>query len=668
MEEEDDIMVQRSNLFANVENVFEFAEKDIIEKIAITALKELAEALDPAGAEVQFAYTILGAKLGVAGDGVLNAQEKALIDKVFGIIWKKPIEEIYEMVEGPINESDYDAVKLLAGFGNHVAKPFLYYTLSFAYIDGKIEDDVASRLDEIYGLNLLADFMQSGQENVPAPKVRLTGLEAEIVCWLREEDEMYTMQDIKENFSEYPPSEVQRAVNKLVRKDILYGGANFIGNMYGLCNADEAWEYEIDEDSIRAEKERIRKLEEERKEEERIQKEKEAAEKAEAERIAKEKAKELEKNASKMRARYLAASGMIASSYNHVVALKPDGTVIAAGKNDDGQCNVSGWRNVIAVACDYSGTVGLTSDGTVLYTGSNYHRETQCRSWRGIKQIAFSDGCVFGLKTDGTVIATTEGSGGGAFSTRTDVTTWRDITAIRAGAGNILGIKTNGNIVAISRNYYGRCEEDYYLDGATNAQDAAFGFLACGVVLHKDGKCTSAGPECADVVSPTEINKHHGIVKVDIYGGRPVAILADGSLVLESGKGDNQKDLDRFIREHNIKKVAAVSCSGEFAVLTADGRVFVKCKSNYYSSFNDEECFGKNFRLFDDFNKLMDDREAEAERIKKELEETERIKKEEELRRAERRKNGICQNCGGTFVKVLFGMKCTSCGAKKDYK
>ena len=41
---------------------------------------------------------------------------------------------------------------------------------------------------------------------------------------------------------------------------------------------------------------------------------------------------------------------------------------------------------------------------------------------------------------------------------------------------------------------------------------------------------------------------------------------------------------------------------------------------------------------------------------------------EEERRRADRRQNGLCQYCGGTFKKVLFGMKCTSCGTKKDYK
>lgn len=89
--------------------------------------------------------------------------------------------------------------------------------------------------------NTLADFIQSGQNEASASKVRLTGIEAEIVCWFREKNEMYALEDIKKYFYDCPPSEVQRALDRLVEKGIIYGGANFIGNMYGLSNADEAW-------------------------------------------------------------------------------------------------------------------------------------------------------------------------------------------------------------------------------------------------------------------------------------------------------------------------------------------------------------------------------------------------------------------------------------------
>lgn len=54
----------------------------------------------------------------------------------------------------------------------------------------------------------------------------------------------------------------------------------------------------------------------------------------------------------------------------HVVGLKADGTVIAAGSNSHGQCKVYGedWQDIIAIAAGDYHTVGLKSDGTVLTT------------------------------------------------------------------------------------------------------------------------------------------------------------------------------------------------------------------------------------------------------------------------------------------------------------
>ena len=143
--------------------------------------------------------------------------------------------------------------------------------------------------------NTLADFIQSGQNEASASKVRLTGIEAEIVCWFREKNEMYALEDIKKHFYDCPPSEVQRALDRLVEKGIIYGGANFIGNMYGLSNADEAWNYEIDNDSVQFEKERAKKLEEEqrRKAEEAQRRKEEIARKTQEEN---EKRKEQERS------------------------------------------------------------------------------------------------------------------------------------------------------------------------------------------------------------------------------------------------------------------------------------------------------------------------------------------------------------------------------------
>ena len=68
----------------------------------------------------------------------------------------------------------------------------------------------------------------------------------------------------------------------------------------------------------------------------------------------------------------------------HTVGLKSDGTVVATGKNEDGQCDVSGWRNIVVVAAGTRHTVGLKSDGTVVVTGDNEYGQCDVSGWTDI--------------------------------------------------------------------------------------------------------------------------------------------------------------------------------------------------------------------------------------------------------------------------------------------
>ena len=68
----------------------------------------------------------------------------------------------------------------------------------------------------------------------------------------------------------------------------------------------------------------------------------------------------------------------------HTVGLRSDGTVVAAGYNGDGQCNVSGWSDIVAVAAGYSHTVGLRRDGTVVAVGSNGNGKCDVDDWKDI--------------------------------------------------------------------------------------------------------------------------------------------------------------------------------------------------------------------------------------------------------------------------------------------
>lgn len=390
--------------------------------------------------------------------------------------------------------------------------------------------------------------------------------------------------------------------------------------------------------------------------EEKARKEREEAERKRKEEEDRKINEKIQKNINRDRARCKIAMGMIACSMYHLVAVKPDGTVIAAGKNDHKQCDVSGWRDIVAVDCDESGTVGLTKDGRVKYTGWNVHKESGCMSWSGIKQVVMSSDCVFGLKNDGTVVATP--SHAHVNSQAPDVTTWRNIVELRRMGECVVGIDTNGKAISVVRNYYGRTENErcYAKEGII---DAAVGDYDSVITMKKDGTCGAFSPS---QYKPQEI------VKLYMLSKRPIALLSDGKVIMEEWKA--KRAVDRFATDHASEKMVAVSGSlYTSAFLSENGRIYVVCDSGYRSSgeLSAGEPFGKGFQLFDSFTKMMDEKDAAIAKAEAEKAAAEQRGKEEEAKKAERRTQGVCQYCGGTLKKGLFSTKCTSCGKKKDY-
>ena len=91
------------------------------------------------------------------------------------------------------------------------------------------------------------------------------------------------------------------------------------------------------------------------------------------------------------------------------LGLRADGTVLAVGHNDYGQCNVSGWTDIVAIAGNMWATFGLKSDGTVVYTGghdaSDRAKLDAVKRWDDIVSIkAYGNTDVFGIKADGTIV------------------------------------------------------------------------------------------------------------------------------------------------------------------------------------------------------------------------------------------------------------------------
>src|SRR5437016_6869622 len=62
----------------------------------------------------------------------------------------------------------------------------------------------------------------------------------------------------------------------------------------------------------------------------------------------------------------------IAAGWDHNLALKPDGTVVAWGNNDYGESTVpAGLSNIVAISGGGEHSLGLMADGTVVAWGYN---------------------------------------------------------------------------------------------------------------------------------------------------------------------------------------------------------------------------------------------------------------------------------------------------------
>jgi hypothetical protein len=61
---------------------------------------------------------------------------------------------------------------------------------------------------------------------------------------------------------------------------------------------------------------------------------------------------------------------------------------VASGYNSYGQCEVSGWTDIIQVAAGDWHTVGLKSDGTVIAIGDNRSKQCNVTDWRLVGIVA----------------------------------------------------------------------------------------------------------------------------------------------------------------------------------------------------------------------------------------------------------------------------------------
>lgn len=133
---------------------------------------------------------------------------------------------------------------------------------------------------------------------------------------------------------------------------------------------------------------------------------------------------------------------MIAEGKWHLLGLRKDGMVLAAGDNKAGQCNVDSWTDVVYISAAGDNSAAVKRDGTVLIAGAIYDScSEEVAKWVDIVSVALGDKHIIGLKSDGKVVAAGNNDQG-----QCDVSTWTGVTEISA-SGNYTEAKTASGVL-----------------------------------------------------------------------------------------------------------------------------------------------------------------------------------------------------------------------------
>ena len=238
----------------------------------------------------------------------------------------------------------------------------------------------------------------------------------------------------------------------------------------------------------------------------------------------------------------------------HSAFVFSSGRVYAVGSGTYGQCNVTDWRNVIAVSCGNHHTVGLRSDGRCLATGYNGYGQCEVGEWRNVCQISAGFGHTVGLLENGTCVAVGDNAYG-----QCNVFDWSDIVSIVAGYNYTVGLKVDGTIVAVGANTDGQWGA---IKWGSIADVAAGDFHTVG--LKNDGTCVAVGNNANDQCN---VSDWKGIISVAAGNYHTIGLRADGTCIATGYNGYGQCDVGGW------SNIVAVSAGRNFTIgITANGR------------------------------------------------------------------------------------------------
>ena len=250
---------------------------------------------------------------------------------------------------------------------------------------------------------------------------------------------------------------------------------------------------------------------------------------------------------------------------DHIVGIKEDGTVVATGNNEYGQCNVSGWTDIVSIVVNYNYTFGIKEDGTVVATGNNKHvRCNVVSGWTDIVSIVGNSAYAFGIKEDGTVVATGDNEYG-----QCNVSGWTDIVSIVVSNDYIVGLKADGTVVGNRTNMFVRRN---VVSGWTDIVSIV-GDGDTIVGIKADGTVVAIGDNEYIISHWTDI------VSIVFGNHYTVGLKADGTVVATGDYKYGQCDVSDWT------DIVSIGAGNHYTVgLKADGTVVATGDSNHYIS------------------------------------------------------------------------------------
>ena len=380
----------------------------------------------------------------------------------------------------------------------------------------------------------------------------------------------------------------------------------------------------------------------------------------------------------------------LAVGKNHILALKADGTVVAAGENEDGRCDVGDWTDMIALTASETASFGLRADGTVAAAGKLAPGMEDVLQWKDIidiqtQQFFSKIPYVMGLKKDGTVCFAGQDMYDKLISVKEKqgpwLKDWENVRFIEAGDSIFYGICSDGKNLAFGKDYDGHRDNILWsewqgLEIIAPGYGCTYGIRKDGVVLRagyrKEGPSTAANPDLAKSIDQLNEVMFHSekaaffknqcgiLFDLSWNAGAVTAdydyILSAEGLVYSKRKQEDPNKWHDMVtikgRKWNFSDINLVG-------IRSDG-VLVASISNPEKK-NDGMI--KAVKSWKGLYVAPGLRDKLLHRIVERSEEEAKFFEEEQRRKW--RAAGKCQHCGGDLS--FFGKKCKSCGTVKDY-